>query len=144
MALYVAIVILALLVGFGGGDDWRDEVALIWGTAIGLTIAHLFAYELTSIMAAGGKPEPEDYWGALGIGAAAVGIALLATIPYWTLRDTGDASAAASVLLMAVIGIAGFFTARHAGATKMRSLLYTIVVLVLAAVVVAIKFTLTH
>lgn len=145
MGLYLAIVLLALLVGFGGdGSDWIDEVTLIWGTTIGLLVAHLFAYWLSAIMVEGSRPEAEDYWAALGIIGAAAAVGLLATVPYWIWRDSLDASTASSVLLMATIAVAGYWTARHAGAQRPRAALYTAIVLVGAAVAVMVKYTLTH
>lgn len=144
MSLYLAIVLLAVLVGFGGDDDWVDEVALIWGTAIGLGIAHLFAYRLTAVFAAGGRPVAEDYWAALGIAVAVVATATLATVPYLIWGDTADASTGSSVVLMGLIGLAGYRSVRHAGASTPRALLYTAMVLVGAAMVVLVKFSLTH
>ncbi len=144
MSLYIAIVVLALLVGFGDEGDSAHEVALIWGTVIGLAVAHLYAYRTTAILAAGGKPEAEDYWAALGIVVAAVVIAALATIPYLIWGDTTDASTASSMVLMAVIGIASYIGARHAGAGTVRSVVYTVVGLITAAIAVIVKYTLAH
>jgi len=90
MALYLAIVLLSLMVGFGGEGDWQSEVSLIWGTAIGLGIAHLFAFWVTALLAEGTKPETEDWWAALGIAGSVAFIAAVASLPYliWATPST--------------------------------------------------------
>ena len=40
------LTIVALLVGVGGDRDRADEVGLLWGTALGLVLAHYYALSL--------------------------------------------------------------------------------------------------
>lgn len=144
MGLYLAIVLLALLVGFGAGDERWDEVALIWSATIGLGIAHLFAFRIVSVLATGGRPESEAYWATLGMVGAVVATGAVATVPYLISSDTTDASRASTVLLMGVIGVAGYASARHAGATTLHSLLFTAAALVGAAIATVVEVLLTH
>ena len=144
LGLYLSIVILALLVGLTAEDSVQHQIQLIWGTAIGLSIAHLFAFRMTAVFAAGGRMDEEDWFSILGMVTATLVIAGLATIPYLWFDDPLDANTLAMVLLLGVIGITGWATAQKAGLSRTRTIAYTAVVLVAAAVVVMIKYTLTH
>lgn len=145
MGLYLCIVLLALLVGFGGDGTKHEEVALLWGTTIGLTLAHFFAFRLVEV-AARGRPLPnaEDGWVALGLICAAVAITGLATLPYLFDVSVLTASSVASVLLFGVIGLTGFGSVRTAGGTRRRAFAFAAATVGIAAVVTAIKFTLAH
>ena len=145
MGLYLCIVLLALLVGFGGNGTKEEEVALLWGTTIGLTLAHFFAFRLVEV-AARGRPLPnaEDGWIGLGLTGAAVAITGLATLPYLLGLSVLDASTAASVLLLGVIGLTGFGCVRNAGGSRVRSMAFAVTTVAIAAVVTAIKYTLAH
>ena len=145
MGLYLSIVLLALLVGFGGGGTSQDEVALLWGTSIGLSLAHFVAFRLTEVFARGDpKPNSEDGWIALGLVLAAVAITGLATVPYLFDLSTLDASTVSSVLLFGVIGGTGFGCVRQVGGSTSRAVAFAVMVVAIAAVVTAVKFTLTH
>ncbi len=144
MLVYLAIVLLVLLAGIGDEEDATRQVALIWGTAIGLGIAHLFAFRLTAVVASGGRPSEEDLRTGLGVAAAVLLVAAVATVPYLFISDPVNASTGANLVLLAVIGAAGYGGARRADLSVPRSLLYTGIVLSAAAVVVAIKFLLAH
>jgi len=144
MVLYLAIVLLALLAGFGWEEGAAHQVRLIWGTSIGLGLAHLFAFRMTAVMAAGGRPTGEDYRSILGMAGAVLATSAIATVPYFVLSDPVNANTGASLVLLMLIGLAGYGSARRADATVPRSLLYTGIVLSVAVVVVAIKIFFTH
>jgi len=145
MGLYLCIVLLALLVGFGGNGTKEEEVALLWGTTIGLTLAHFFAFRLVEVAARGRPlPDAEDGWVGLGLTGAAVAITGLATLPYLFDLNVLDASTAASVLLLGVIGLTGFGSVRTAGGSRVRAMAFAAATVAIAAVVTAIKYTLAH
>ena len=144
LGLYLSIVILALLVGLSADDSVEHQMQLIWGTAIGLSVAHLFAYRMTAVFAAGGKMSEEDWYSILGMTIATVVIAGLATVPYLLIDDPLNANTVAMLLLTGVIGFTAYATAKKAGLTGTRAAGYTVLVLVAAAIVVAIKYALTH
>ena len=54
---------------------------LIWGTTLGLAIAHWFAFQVSARMVAGGAVRSHDVWVVIAqlLGAVAVGV--LASIP---------------------------------------------------------------
>jgi MYXO-CTERM domain-containing protein len=145
VALYLAIVLLALLLGLGEGSSSQGrEVILIWEAAIGLGIAHLFAARLTAIVASGGRLDAEELWVDFAVGVTVVAIAGVATLPYVVWTDTGDAGTAAGVWLMGLIGVAAYAGTRRAGASRLRSLLLAALGLVSAASVVFIKYLISH
>ena len=144
VALYLAIVLLALLLGLGQGTSQGREVILIWETAIGLGIAHLFVGRLSAIVASGGRLDAEELWIDFAVGVAVAAIAGVATIPYVVWSDTGDAGTAAGVCLMGLIGVAAYAGTRRAGASRLRSLMLAALGLVSAASVVLVKYSISH
>ena len=144
VALYLAIVLLALLLGLGQGTSQGREVILIWETAIGLGIAHLFVVRLSAIVASGGRLDAEELWIDFAVGVAVAAVAGVATIPYVVWSDTGDAGTAAGVWLMGLIGVAAYAGTRRAGASRLRSLMLAALGLVSAASVVFIKYSISH
>ena len=83
MALYVAICLLAALsaVSEHAASDQLDAFKIVWGTTVGLAVAHWFAFRVSARLVASGTIRRHDAEavGAQLAGAAAV--ALLATIP---------------------------------------------------------------
>ena len=83
MALYVAICLLAALsaVSEHAASDQLDALKIVWGTTVGLAVAHWFAFRVSARLVASGTIRRHDAEavGAQLAGAAAV--ALLATIP---------------------------------------------------------------
>lgn len=75
---------------------------------------------------------------------AAMGIAAVASVPYLFDISTLDASTAASVALLAVIGATAFTSVRRAGGPVNRALAFTLIVVAVASVVVTVKYQLTH
>lgn len=145
MGLYLAIVLLSLLVGFGGDGDRGEELRLLWGTALGLVLAHYFAVRLADVFArAVPTPTRDDVARGLAMLLAAMGIAAVASVPYLFDISTLDASTAASVALLAVIGATAFTSVRRAGGPVNRALAFTLIVVAVASVVVTVKYQLTH
>ena len=145
MGLYLSIVLLTLLVGFGGDAAPVDEVQLLWGTSLGLVLAHSFALRLAGVVARAHPRLPrEDVLAGSAQLASAIAVTSLASVPYLLDITTLDASSASSLLLLAVIGSTGFFSVRRAGRTVARALAFAVIVVTIALVVVAVKYSLTH
>lgn len=86
MGLYLSLVLVALIVGLERSLNDGGELLIIWGSSIGLTLAHVFAFRVAYVYQYGAAVSQ----GWLSIGAmftAAFGVALLATIP---LGSSGD------------------------------------------------------
>ncbi|MCB1003422.1 MAG: hypothetical protein KDB35_04470 [Acidimicrobiales bacterium] len=128
MALYVAIVVeaalLTLWINQGPGE--RSEVhgvelvALIWGTTIGLALAHLFAFRLAGrAFVYEGTNSHGRVAAAQLAGAAAV--AALCSIPGLFASDANDLPFSLYVPEI-IIGVAGYLTARTSGSSKVWAL----------------------
>lgn len=145
MGLYISIVLLALLVGFGGDRDRADEVGLLWGTALGLVLAHYYALRLASVFArANPRPTRQD-WSAGGAQlAGAASVTGIASIPYLLDISTDDASTAASILLLGVTAVTAFASVRRADQGVGRALAFAGIAVTIAAVIVIVKYLLTH
>lgn len=127
MVLYISIALLGALVALPD-DDLPDEpgphgwslAGLIWGTAIGLALAHWFAFDVVARGLARGRRRLADVeLGAVQLVAAAV-VAFLATLPILFANDRSDQEAATWVPTI-IVGVAGFFVARRAGRGRARS-----------------------
>ena len=142
MALYIALSLLAVtLVAPTTGDGWHAAGAMLL-TALGLVLAHLLAFAMSSRLVSGGQP---DLAGARLLGVQAVAgaaVALLATLPVLVLPNPLGVQVA-GVMLFVIIGVVGFWAARNGGASVMRSLGYVAIVAVLVCAVLAVK-TLVH
>ena len=57
MALYVAVCLLAALIALGEDADHGHVRAfgLVWGTTLGLALAHAFAFRVSARLASGGQ-----------------------------------------------------------------------------------------
>jgi hypothetical protein len=142
MVLYLAIVLLSVHLARADDASKAEDLALIWGTAVGLGLAHLFAYDLTAVLAEG-RATSEDLLAGAGQIIAAVLTAFLASIPY-LLTDAADASSVSSLILLGLISMTAYLSARKAGANHPGALLFTVVIVAVAVVVVIIKYSLTH
>lgn len=154
MVLYVSIVILAALAALPAGEDAihgdghtptdLDGVhglalaGLVWGTALGLALAHWFAFRLTAHGFGRGAVSRTDVRIGLAQLAGAAVVALACTLPIVLFGDDRDVQATSAVPAL-IIGAAGYLASRAAGRSSARSTLTGVVVLVLGLLVVAIK-----
>jgi len=142
MVLYLAIVLLSVHLARADDASKAEDLALLWGTAVGLGLAHLFAYDLTAVVAEGRLTRDDAFAGAGQI-IAVVLTAFLASVPYF-FTDAADASSASSAILFGLISVTAYRSARKAGANHLGASLFTIAIAVVAVVVVIIKYSLTH
>lgn len=140
MALYVAICLLGVLTAVVERADAGhvSVFALVWGTTIGLALAHWFAFRLSARLVGRGGFGRHDAAtaGAQLTGAGAV--AVLATLPVAFLPATAELDVA-RLLLAAFIAAVGFSVARAGGAGTARSAAYAASILALAATVALVK-----
>jgi hypothetical protein len=143
MGVYLSVVLIALLVGLEQSLDNGEELLLIWGTAIGLTLAHIFAFRLASVYALG--LSFTSGWRPIGaIVLAAFAVGATASIPYLGWLDVTSPSTVSTWLLMLIVGVAAYLAARSRGWPLAGRLAYTLMILVIAASVSVIKYLLTH
>ena len=138
MALYVSITLLAGLVALGSGVDKRTLFGVVWGTTVGLALAHWFAFTLAARGSSGGAWLKADVEAAIAEVAGAGAVALFATVPVLFL-PAGAARVAALWVPVGIVGFAGYLTGRASGRSRARSFAVAGFVLVAAFAVVAIK-----
>lgn len=152
MVLYVAIVLLAMLTALPtaddetGGGDWLHGsalVAAVWGSALGLAIAHLFAFRLAArIFGAGDVREVDVAIGIAQILGAAL-VAALCTVPIVLADDDSDVEAATFVPAL-LVGVAGYAVGRVSGRSQIRALIVGIGIALLGLLVATVKNLLLH
>jgi hypothetical protein len=136
MALYVAIVLDAALLTIGPRGITVSQ--LVWGTCIGLVVAHLFAFNLAARLAGGGQLDREDLELGLGQFTGAVAVGLAATIPILLLSGTNEL-VGVELVLSACIGVAAYGVRRRSGANRVRALAFALSMLFIASAIAAIK-----
>jgi dipeptide/tripeptide permease len=144
MALYVAICLLAALAALKGTVLEHGVVfELVWGTTVGLALAHMFAFLLAGRLIEGRRITAATRATILAqlVGAAAV--ALLVTIAI-VLVPTSDELDAARVDLAVIIGITGYVVSRNVARTRLRAVLFAIIVTAVGLAVAAIKYWVGH
>ena len=122
MALYVAIALLAALAvldpeRFSAGET----IGLVWGTALGLAIAHYVAFRLASHLALGRSLTRQDAEVAGLQVAGALTMPVACTITVLLFGRDGTAIDVAIWTVGLGLGAAGFLAGRANGASLVRS-----------------------
>lgn len=147
MVLYVSIVLLGTLAvlpagksATGGiqGPTGLELAAIVWGTTIGLALAHWFAFHIATHGVAGGRLRGQDAKEAMAQLAGAALVAALVCVPIVLLEPKAEQRAVLFVLAL-VVGGADFSIERSKGHTRMRSAVYGLITLLVALVVAAVK-----
>ncbi len=144
MALYLSIVLLATFAalpageGSGEGVHGLGLVGLIWGTSIGLALAHWFAFRLTVEAFSGGVVSDKDLRIGLAQLAGAAVVATLCTIPVLVASDAADVQVTAFVPAL-LIGIAGYLVGRSGKRSRLRSIVVGAIAIYLGLAVAALK-----
>ena len=144
MALYVAVCVLAVLTTFvdHGNTSHTGIIGIVWGTAVGLAVAHLFAFRLSArLVASGNRTRHEGLLEVAQLAGAAF-VAVLVTLPLLLLPDSNDLSAA-RIVLAAFIALVGYSVARSGGASVVRAASYGAFILIVGMVIVTVKNTLS-
>jgi hypothetical protein len=145
MVLYLSAVLLAALATLPADyGAMREEaggpsvLTIVWGTTVGLALAHWFAFRVATSALAGGRPSRHD----ISLGAAQLlGAALIAAVStiVIVLVPAGVDVAAARFVPAAFIGVAGYGLARGGGHSAMRSTLVGALVLAAGLGVAGVK-----
>jgi hypothetical protein len=139
MALYVAVCLLAALTALENVIAVPGHVlVLMWGTTIGLALAHLFAFRIAGRLVHDGRlPKSDRIIGAVQLAAAAA-VAALVSIPVLIAQPANELNWA-RYTCAGIIGVVGYSAARGAERSHIRALLFGLAVLAIALVVAAIK-----
>jgi hypothetical protein len=139
MALYVSICLLAELAAFDDTALHHGVVfALVWGTTVGLALAHLFAFLLAGRLVEGRHVGTQTRSTAVAQLAGAVGIALIVSVVVVVVPTSAELNAA-RYDLAAVIGVIGYLVARRAGLSVVRAVLFAIAITIAGLAVAALK-----
>ncbi len=152
MAFYVAIVVEAELIALWAADEpggappthgW-ELVTLIWGTAIGLAIAHLFAFQLAARGRAAPAHGDDHRWRRfrweLGLAqvAGAAAVAAFCTVPV-VLGEDATGLQRAIWAPEVIIAVAGYASSRTSGRGRLPSALIGVGAALLALLVAVLK-----
>ena len=151
MMLYLAIVLLVEFVALPAGQSahgtWRgatrgELLAVLWGTTIGLVVAHAFAFQIATHGLSGGRLRDEDRLEILVELAGAAFVAGVASVPIMVLGERLE-QRTVPIVLSLLIGGVGYFVERMNGRSRATSAAFGAGVLVVAMVVAALKYFLT-
>jgi peptidoglycan/LPS O-acetylase OafA/YrhL len=145
MALYISIVLLATFVALPKGSNEAHDgvhgvglIGLIWGTALGLALAHWFAFRVTaSAFSEGAVPDKDVKIGIAQIVAAA-GVAAACTVPVLIADEASDVETASWVPAL-ILGFAGVVVARQSNRSRLQAIIVGGVVMVLGLAIAAVK-----
>jgi hypothetical protein len=145
-ALYMALVLLAALVGFPSSRLPSDNVVVITliGTALGLILAHWLAFRLAAHLTdEGGVWSGSAAQEAGAQIAGGVGVAVVAALPFMVLDGT-DALRVSLLLLAAMPALTGLAIARLRQRSWLGSAIFAAVVFAVAVAIVEVKAALGH
>ncbi|MEI6624466.1 MAG: hypothetical protein WCP28_21460 [Actinomycetes bacterium] len=145
MAMYVSLSLLAVVLATPEiTRETRADVAFVaFATVCGLLFAHMLAFEVSTRLVSAGRVDAQS---RRVLGAQVAGgmvVAAVVTIP--ALIFTPKVSlVVAELLLICFVGVVAFVAARGAGASNLRSLTYTMIVLAASMVVLLVKGLVGH
>ena len=143
LALYVSIILLGALVTVGSGTTNRELLSIIWGTTVGLALAHFFAFRIASRLHRGFAAHRGDLIIAYAQAGGAAAVALLCSIPVFIFPESSHGNAVRFTLSL-LLGVMGYMAGRTAGSSRTRSLLFGLGVAFVGIAVAAIKLALSH
>ncbi len=147
MVLYVSVVEIAELAtlpeghfshGRVSGPVGTQLLAIVWGTAIGLAIAHWFAFRVAAPGFRGDRPTRHDTNIGLAQLAGAVLVAAISSVPVLLFSDVRAQETIGDVPAI-IIGVIGYLVARATGRSRLPSVFYGITALALGIIVALVK-----
>jgi hypothetical protein len=152
MALYVSIVLLATLAALPAGHDDGHEavrgpvgielVAILWGTTVGLALAHSFAFLVATQGLGGGRLHGHDLREATAELAGAAFVAAVSSVPVLLLSEETEQQVVPFVLAL-IIGVVGYLVEHLNGRTRVASVVFGVATLVVGLLVAGVKNLLT-
>jgi hypothetical protein len=147
MVLYVSVVEIAELAALPEGHFAHGRVtgpvgtqllAIVWGTAVGLALAHWFAFRVAAPGFRGDSPTSHDFRiGLVQLGGAAL-VAAVSSLPVLLLSDVRAQETIGEVPAL-IIGVIGYLVARATGRGHLPSIFYGVTALALGVVVALVK-----
>jgi hypothetical protein len=144
MGLYLCLVLAAEFAFVEEAFESKESVlAVIWGTTLGLTVAHIFAFNLSARIFEGGRLSAETRMSIVYQVVVAIGVAALLSLPL-LLANTSTALNFGGYVIAGVIGLIGFTVARLEGGSPVKSAAFAVVMVAAAVLVVLLKSALSH
>jgi hypothetical protein len=147
MVLYVSVVEIAELATLPEGHYAHGRVtgpvgvqllAIVWGTAVGLALAHWFAFRVAAPGFRGDSPTRHDTQiGLVQLGAAAF-VAAVSSLPVLFLSDVRAQETIGDVPAI-VVGVIAYAIARTTGKSRLPSVFYGLTALALGVAVALVK-----
>jgi hypothetical protein len=152
MILYVFVVEIAelaalpeshLSLGRVTGPVGDHLLAIVWGTAVGLALAHWFAFGLAAPAFRGERPSHHDTQVGMAQSAGAVFVAVLSSLPVLLFSNVrvsnGRAQDTTGDVPAILVGVVGYLVARQTGASRPASIFYGATALALGVLVALVK-----
>ena len=147
MVLYVSVIEIAELAalpeehfahGHVTGAVGGQLLTILWGTAVGLAIAHWFAFQFAAPLFRGERPN--RLAAAIGLAqvAGAVFVAAVSSVPVLFLSDVRAQETTGDVPAL-LIGVVAYVVSRITGRPRVVSLLYAVTALALGVLVALVK-----
>jgi len=150
MVLYVSVVEIAELAalpqthgahGATTGPVGSQLLAIIWGTAVGLAIAHWFAFGLAGRAFRGDRVTGLDTKIGLAQVGAAIFVAAASSVPVLLFGDVREQEFTGLVPAV-LIGIVGYLIARETGKSRVAAAFYGFTALAFGVLVALVKLAL--
>ena len=148
MTLYLAVVLLATLAALPAGHDDAAEpvhgpvgvelIAIVWGTTIGLAVAHSFAFHVATHGFGGGRLRGQDRLEVLAEVGGAVFVAVVATLPVLVFSEDVEQQVVPFVLAL-TIGVVSYVVERADGRTRTASVVFAVITLLAGLVAATVK-----
>jgi hypothetical protein len=147
MILYVSVVEIAELAalpeahyvhGRVTGPTGGYMLAIVWGTAIGLALAHWFAFRVAAPAFRGERPTHVDVQIGIAQLAGAALVALISSLPVLLFSDVRAQETIGDVPAL-LVGAVGYLVARRTGSGHLASAFYGLTALALGVVVALVK-----
>ena len=152
MVLYVSVVLLGTLAVLPAGHEGSgtpvhgpvggDLIAIVWGTTIGLALAHWFAFHIATHGVAAAASRGQDFMEAMAQLAGAAFVAAATTIPVLLLGPAHEQRAVMFVLAL-IVGGADYVVERTNGRSRRKSAMFAVIALLIALAVATVKVALT-
>jgi len=147
MVLYVSVVEIAELAALPESHFTHGRItgavggqllAILWGTAVGLALAHWFAFRLAAPAFRGERVTNQDTLIGLAQAGGAVFVAAISSVPVLFLSDVRAQETTGDVPAL-LIGVVGYVVARHTGKSRLAALFYGVTALALGVLVALVK-----
>lgn len=147
MVLYVSVVLIAELAaipeehfadGRVTGAVGGQLLAIVWGTAIGLAVAHWFAFGLAAPAFRSERPTRLDTYIGLAQVVSAMFVAAVSSLPVLVFSPVREQETTGDVPAL-IIGIVSYLIARTTGRRRVTAAFYGVTGLTLGVLVALVK-----